>query len=60
MSVSLFHERLIINAKSNKSLTLAEGEIIQRGIENGTTKTSIAVTLGKDKSTISKEIKLGL
>lgn len=62
MSVSLFHERLIINAKSNKSLylTLAEGEIIQRGIENGTTKASIAATLGKDKSTIIKEIKLGL
>ena len=61
MSVSLFHERLIINAKSNKSLylTLAEGEIIQRGIENGTTKASIAATLGKDKSTIIKEIKLG-
>ena len=63
MSVSLFHERLIINAKSNKSLhlTLAEREIIQRGIENGATnKASIAATLGKDQSTISKEIKLGL
>lgn len=62
MSVSLFHERLIINAKSNKSLhlTLAEREIIQRGIENGATKASIAATLGKYQSTISKEIKLSL
>ena len=59
MSVSLFHERLIIMAKSNKNLhlTLSEREIIQRGIENGSTKTSIAATLGKDKSTIGKEIK---
>ena len=45
-------------AKSNKNLhlTLSEREIIQRGIENGSTKTSIAATLGKDKSTIGKEI----
>lgn len=59
MSVSLFHERLIIMAKSNKNLhlTLSERQIIQRGIENGSTKTSIAATLGKDKSTIGKEIK---
>ena len=50
MSVSLFHERLIIMAKSNKNLhlTLSERQIIQRGIENGSTKTSIAATLGKD------------
>lgn len=59
MSVSLFHERLIIMAKSNKNLhlTLSERQIIQRGIENGATKASIAATLGKDKSTIGKEIK---
>ncbi|UWO53124.1 helix-turn-helix domain-containing protein [Catenibacterium mitsuokai] len=46
-------------AKSNKNLhlTLSERQIIQRGIENGSTKTSIAATLGKDKSTIGKEIK---
>ena len=46
-------------AKSNKNLhlTLSEREIIQRGIENGSTKASIAATLGKDKSTIGKEIK---
>ena len=37
-------------AKSNKNLhlTLSERQIIQRGIENGSTKTSIAATLGKD------------
>ena len=54
MSVSLFHERLIIMAKSNKNLhlTLSERQIIERGIENGATKASIAATLGKDKSTI--------
>ena len=59
MSVSLFHERLIIMAKSNKNLhlTLSDRQIIQRGIENGATKASIAATLGKDKSTIGKEIK---
>ena len=46
-------------AKSNKNLhlTLSERQIIQRGIENGATKASIAATLGKDKSTIGKEIK---
>ena len=59
MSVSLFHERLIIMAKSNKNLhlTLSDRQIIQRGIENGATKASIAAAFGKDKSTISKEIK---
>ena len=46
-------------AKSNKNLhlTLSDRQIIQRGIENGATKASIAATLGKDKSTIGKEIK---
>ena len=49
-------------AKSNKSLNLsfAEREIIQRGIENGSIKTSVAAILRKVKSIISKEIKLGL
>ena len=62
MSVSLFHERLIIMAKSNKSLNLsfAEREIIQRGIENGSIKTSVAAILRKVKSIISIEIRLGL
>ena len=45
---------------SNKSfhLTLSERIIIETGITNDSTKSSIADTLGKDKSTIGKEIKL--
>ncbi|WP_083806103.1 MULTISPECIES: helix-turn-helix domain-containing protein, partial [Clostridia] len=39
-------------------LTLQERRIILTGITNGSTKTAIAQTLGKDKSTIGKEIKL--
>ena len=39
-------------------LTLEDRKIIQKGIENGSTKTSIANTLGKDNSTIGKEITL--
>lgn len=42
----------------SKHLTLDERRIIERGIENGATKTSIADTIGKDNSTIGKEIKL--
>ncbi|MBR4908577.1 MAG: helix-turn-helix domain-containing protein, partial [Acidaminococcaceae bacterium] len=36
-------------------LTLDERRIILTGIKNGSTKTAIARTLGKDKSTIGKE-----
>lgn len=39
-------------------LTLEERRIILTGITNGSTKTAIAQTIGKDKSTIGKEIKL--
>lgn len=42
----------------NKALTLADRTVIQNGIEHGATKTSIADTIGKDKSTVGKEIKL--
>ena len=45
------------NINKNKHLTKAEREIIETGIRNGSTKVSIADTLGKDKSTITKEIK---
>lgn len=38
-------------------LTLEERRIILTGIINGSTKTAIAQTIGKDKSTIGKEIK---
>lgn len=39
-------------------LTLEERRIILTGIRNGSTKTAIARTIGKDKSTVGKEIKL--
>ena len=39
-------------------LTLDERRIILTGISHGSTKAAIAKTLGKDKSTIGKEIKL--
>lgn len=39
-------------------LTLDERRIILTGITNGSTKTAIAQTIGKDKSTVGKEIKL--
>ena len=41
----------------NSHLSLQERQIIQTGIENGSTKSAIALNLGKDKSTIGKEIK---
>ena len=47
-------------ASSNKHLhiTLDERRIIEIGICNNSTKTAIARTLGKDKSTIAREIRL--
>lgn len=38
-------------------LTLEERRIILAGITNGSSKTAIAQTIGKDKSTVGKEIK---
>jgi IS30 family transposase len=38
-------------------LTLEERKIIQAGIENGATKADIARTIGKDATTIAKEIR---
>ena len=46
------------NSNANLHLTLEERRIIHKGIEDGLTKSAIAKTLGKDKSTIGKEIKL--
>lgn len=46
------------NSNTNLHLTLEERRIIRKGIEDGRTKTDIAKNLGKDKSTIGKEIKL--
>ena len=45
------------SSNANKHLTCAERQIIETGIRNGSSKASIAETLGKDKSTIGKEIK---
>lgn len=42
----------------NLHLTASERHIIATGISNGSTKAAIAETLGKDNSTIGKEIKL--
>lgn len=38
-------------------MSLNDRVIIQSGLENGASRSSIAKTLGKDRSTISKEIK---
>jgi len=42
----------------NSHMSYSDRQIIETGIENGSTKQAIATTLGKDKSTIGKEIKL--
>lgn len=49
---------LTMNSNSFSHLTLEERRIILTGITNGSTKTAIAQTIGKDKSTVGKEIKL--
>ena len=46
------------SSNKNTHLTYAERTIIETGIRNGSSKVSIANTLGKDKSTIGKEIRL--
>ena len=46
------------NNNANSHLTLEERRIILTGITNGSTKSAIAQTIGKDNSTIGKEIKL--
>ena len=56
-----FVERRVIYMNANNSfshLTLDERRIILTGITNGSSKTAIAQTIGKDKSTVGKEIKL--
>lgn len=45
------------HSNSGKHLTLDERRIILKGIEAGSDKASIARTIGKDKSTVSKEIR---
>lgn len=45
-------------SNKNRHLTHEEHFIIETGIRSGSSKKAIADTLGKDKSTIGKEIKL--
>ena len=42
----------------NSHMSYSDRQIIETAIENGSTKQAIATILGKDKSTIGKEIKL--
>ena len=44
-------------SNKNKALTLDERRVIETGIRSGSTKTAIAETIGKDKSTVGKEIR---
>ena len=46
------------SSKEVTHLTIEERTIIETGIRNGSTKTAIARTIGKDNSTVGKEIKL--
>ncbi len=57
--INKFKEAITMARKNkNLHLTLEERKIIESSIENGATKTAISNVLGKDKSTIGKEIKL--
>ena len=49
---------IFMGSNSNSHLTGEDRKVIEQGITNSETKASIAATLGKDKSTIGKEIKL--
>lgn len=47
-----------MTCNKNSHLTFSERQIIETGIYNNSSKSSIALILGKNKSTIGKEIKL--
>lgn len=51
-------DNIMSETNSFSHLTIEERRIILTGITNGSTKTAIAQTIGKDKSTVGKEIKL--
>ena len=60
MGVSTMKARYIIMSKQihdNKHLSLDERKIIQTGIENRSKKVDIARTIGKDPTTVAKEIR---
>lgn len=44
--------------KHYTALTLEERRLIEHGINNGSTKKAIVEVIGKDNSTVGKEIKL--
>ena len=46
-----------MSVNNGKHYTLSDRIITEQGITNGSTKAAIAKTLGKDKSTVGKEIK---
>lgn len=58
MLPELRKDLIIMKKFSGNHLTLVDRQIIEAGLSNGATKTSIANTIGKDKSTVGKEIKL--
>lgn len=45
----------MVAIKKNAYLSVAKRQIIETGIYNGFSKSSIAETIGKDKSTVGKE-----
>jgi len=47
----------MIQTHDNKHMSLDERKIIQKGIENRSTKAAIAETIGKDSTTVAKEIR---
>ena len=44
-------------SNKNSHLILEERKIVETGCNNGSTKSAIAITIGKDNSTVGKEIK---
>ena len=47
----------VIMKYDNTHLTLQDRQIIQKGIESRSSKTAIAQTIGKDPTTVAKEIR---
>ena len=54
----LYERQVFDMSNSYTHLTLQDRIIIAAGISNGSSKTAIADTIGKDKSTVGKEIRL--
>lgn len=48
----------LMSSKLNKHLSLEDRKTIEKALDNGASRTAIAQILGKDKSTICKEVKL--